>query len=92
MNCKTIIIPDTVTRVDKNAFIYYDNILVSLPNSTTSQVQEWFNNDVFGDGSTYEMRIAEYTITCKDGILHALGKMDFMAMVGIGWDITITSF
>ena len=109
-NIKEVTIGTEITRIGYNAFSNcvslvtfniisssYKGLINSLPNSTTTQVEQWFNSNVFGYGNNVmHTGPAEYTITCKDGIVHAIGiveEYDFgfgLEYDGIGWDITIT--
>ena len=85
------ILNDNIT-IGSEAF-FQCTALKAFPNSTTQTVSYWFNNGVFGDGinSTYDGP-ANFTITCKDGTVHAVGIWNKEDGVPEGWDITVTPF
>lgn len=93
-NCfalSSVTLPNNIELVE-HAFINCPGI-TSMPNSTTSQVKQWFNNGVFGDGTDFVgVGGANLTITCKDGIVHAVGIWNEEERYSEGWDITITLF
>ena len=85
----SIFIPSTIQYIGYGAFEWCP--IESLPNSTTSQVEQWFSEGVFGDGSnqSYDNPM-DLTITCKDGIVHAIGIWN--GEYSEGWTIEITTF
>ena len=85
----SIFIPSTIQYIGSYAFEWCP--IESLPNSTTSQVEQWFSESIFGDGSneSYDNPM-DLTITCKDGIVHAIGIWN--GEYSEGWTIEITTF
>ena len=41
-------LPDNTININKNAFLF--SPISSIPNRTTEQIRQWFDNDVFGYG------------------------------------------
>ena len=91
-NVKDIAIGNKVTTIS-NGLFYNCRRLISLSNSTVTQVEQWFNNGIFGTGMRLESEKADYrVIKCYDGIIAADGKIEYnpdtWGYDGIGWNIT----
>ena len=92
-NLTTVYIPDNAEIIDMNSNKAFFSCLSlsAFPNSTTTQVKQWFNDGVFGQGANMseDGPHEDFTLTCKDGIVHAVANYSSDYGPG-GWNVTIT--